>query len=131
MQRGTGDFPVTKYDCRASTNCIATFRVEFESRHPRQSEKGDIQDGVDDSAKVPTPTETMLSKIFAYSTFDEKYKNLVEEGLANHYLEIFSNNSRVRTLKMESCVMQVMSTRSDFSDQQVEFIVKPYLKHSP
>ena len=90
--------------------------MEFVSKHVEMSENGD-SGSIKEQATMDQGTSR--SKIFAYSTFDEKYKNLIEEGLADHYLEVFSNNTKVRTLKMESCVMQVICTRAHVSDHQV------------
>ena len=79
---------MTQYDCRNSTNTVATFRLKL----------GD-KDG-------------KYRQVLAYSTFDEEYLKMIEEGLAEGRLDVFcSKNRHIRTLTMSSPVMQVISYR--------------------
>ena len=77
---------MTQYDCRNSTNTVATFRLKL----------GD-KDG-------------KYRQVLAYSTFDEEYLKMIEEGLAEGRLDVFSSKNRhIRTLTTSSPVMQVIS----------------------
>ena len=51
------------------------------------------------------------TRVFVLATFDEKYLRMIDEGVAENYLEIVSRNQHVRTLKMEAPIMQVISCR--------------------
>ena len=86
--RGTGDFNVMQYNCRNATNAVATLRIKF-------------------GKKMKS-----IRQVFAYSTFDEAYINLIEEGTADKCLEIFCSKDRlIRRINFSSPVKQVMSSR--------------------
>ena len=88
-RKGTGDFPVTQYDCRNASNCVATFRLKMGEK------VGEFR------------------QVFAYATFDEKYRKMIEDGEALCELGVFcSRNRQIRLVKFSATVMQVMGTYS-------------------
>ena len=92
-RKGTGDFPVTQYDCRNASNCVATFRLKMGEK------VGEFR------------------QVFAYSTFDEKYRKMIEDGEALCELGVFcSRNREIRRVTSRAPVMQVGEERYSFNN---------------
>lgn len=82
-----GMFKVMRYHCSSPTKIIATVGIEFGE------------------------TFKSFSEVFAFAIIDEDYRELIDEGTAEHSLAIYSKNI-FRVLEFQSPVKQVMSCRN-------------------
>ena len=93
----TGRFKVTRYQCGSPATVIATIGIEF----------GEIVNS--------------FSEVFAYTVIDEDYKELIDDGTAQHTLTIYSKNI-FRIVEFKSAVKQVMSCRHHEGDAEDDHI---------